>query len=238
MKKATNLFYLAVLIIQLAIKPVEAQPLNFGEGWMVGISGGALTYFGTISSFKSGESLAQSFNKDSEFGMSYMFGKMVTRTFSLKAVYLNGKMKGVNNDLAFRFTNNLDEIGLYADLSLIKLFQPRYNGRLNPYVNIGGGFLQVDSYRNRIPDDIINDIAVSESAVFLTTGLGVKYDINLNWKVDLYGGFRATDSDLIDSTLSDNGINDMYSFISIGIVYILIPPAYTKTSRGMPCPDW
>ncbi len=238
MKKATNLFYLTILFFQLAIRPVEAQPLNFGEGWMVGINAGTLTYFGTISSYKNSESLSQSFSEDSEFGMSYMFGKMVTRTFSLKAVYLNGKMKGINNNLAYRFTNNLDEIGLFADLSLIKIFKPRYNGRLNPYINIGGGFLQVDSYRDRIPDDIVDEIAVSESAAFITAGLGAKYDINLNWKVDLYGGLRATDSDMIDATPSDNGPNDMYSFISIGIVYILIPPAYTKNSRGMPCPDW
>lgn len=232
-----KIILMLLMVIQLS-KETEAQPLAFGEGWMIGLNAGAVTFFGTLSHYENGDGLTESFKRDSDFGMSYMFGKMISRGVSLRANYLSAHMKGSNSSLAYSFTNKLDEVSFNADLSLIRLFIPRYIGRIDPYFTVGGGFLQVDTYRERIPDDFMSEIAINESAMFLTTGLGIKYEINTNWKIDLYGGLRATDSGLIDATTATDGVNDMYSWISAGVVYVLVPAASGKSSRGMPCPDW
>ncbi len=232
---------IVLITIFMALFPqddMNAQPLAFGEGWMIGLNAGAVTFLGTLSHYENGEGLAESFRKDSDFGMSYMFGKMISRGVSVRANYLSAHMKGSNASLAYSFKNKLDEVSLNVDLSLLRLFIPRYLGRIDPYLNIGGGFLQVDTYRERIPSDFMSELAVNESAMFLTAGLGIKYELNTNWKIDLYGGMRATDSGLLDATIASDGVNDMYSWISAGIVYVLVPAASGRSSRGMPCPDW
>lgn len=91
-----------------------------------------------------------------------------------------------------------------------------------------------------ISDPSILSIATSDmrSEPVLIAGLGLDYKLRRNWISTLRLNMRTTQNDRLDAHQGTaTNINDYYTYLSIGMVY-LISPANGSFEKDYPCSPW
>lgn len=126
------------LLILISINS-QAQIYPAKAGWMVGVQGGMVSFFGDLGVYD--RNPVKKLSQESDVGFSFMVGKQLSPLISVKAGYLNGKMKGSNPELKFAFTSKFTELSLTTELNLTKLISRSSDSRLNALAVLGIGHL-------------------------------------------------------------------------------------------------
>ncbi len=233
--------WLPTLLILLTLN-LQAQIYPAGEGWMVGVQGGMVSFFGDLSFHD--KNPVKKLTKESDVGYSFMVGKQLGSFISVKAGYLNGHMRGSNPELKYAFTSKFSELNLTTELNLTKLIARSSDSRLNALALLGIGALTgkatKTSMNEGVSDPSIMSIETSDftSEPVLITGFGLDYNMNRNWKSELRLGMRTTRNDRLDAHQGTvTNTNDYYTYLSIGMTYI-ITPATRLFAEQYPCSPW
>lgn len=241
-----NLARPLVLIMMLVAVNTQAQTYPMEKGWMVGASGGMVSFFGDLSVHDN--SLLKKINDESDAGFSLMVGKQLGPLLSVKANYLKGRMKGSNPGLGYNFTNQFNEVSFTTELNLTKLIVPSSDSRLRCMVALGVGALngnarKVSSLLNTPDPDPLDpnmesQLSNFQSVVVLVTGAGVDYKLSKHWRSSLWMSMHTTRNDELDGHLGTSTmVNDHFSYLSLGLTYV-ISPAGNALAQGYPCSPW
>ncbi len=240
-KSLTSLWIPGLLI--LLTMNLQAQIYPAKDGWMVGVQGGMVSFFGDLSVHD--RNPVKKLSEESDFGFSFMVGKQLSRLISVKAGYLNGKMKGSNPELNSAFTSEFSEISFTTELNLTKLIVPSSNSRLNAVAVLGIGAIAGTVTKTLMTDGISDpSILPSETSDIkaepvLITGLGLDYKLSRHWISAMRLGMRTTGIDNIDAHqgTADNNANDYYTYLSVGVIYV-ISPVNGLSYKDYPCSPW
>lgn len=222
---------------------LQAQVYPAKEGWMVGVQGGMVSFFGDLSVYDTNP--VKKLTKESDIGFSFMVGKQLGSLLSAKASYLNGRMRGAHPELNYAFTGKFSEINLTTELSLTKLIARSSDSRWNALAVLGIGAFSGTATKTPMNVALISDPSVLStetsdinSQPVLITGLGLDYNLKRNWISTLRLGMRTTGHDRLDA--HEGAVtkkNDYYTYLSIGITYI-ISPATGIFAKDYPCSPW
>lgn len=89
------------------------------------------------------------------------------------------------------------------------------------------------------PSILSSETSDIKSEPVLITGLGLDYKLSKNWISELRLGMRTTRNDSLDGHQgsSDGNANDYYTYLSIGMTYI-ISPGTRLYAEQYPCSPW
>ncbi len=232
-----NLYFrLSIILIALAFSPnLYSQIYSLDKGWLAGIHGGAVSFYGDLSlhDWNPGKKLSE----ESKLGNGLFIGKQINRVFTLKAKYLNGSMKGSNSALGYSFKSDFKEYSIVSETSLLDLITQKNDSRFKYLLLLGGGFMNAKPVRYTSFNDT-KEVAPELKETVLTAGLGVDYKLSRSLFLGVQADLHSTWSDKLDvyegtATMKD----DYYSYLSLNITYIFNPTG-RSFAEAMPCSPW
>lgn len=233
-----------LLVLFVTTQPVYSQVYGIRDSWNYGLKIGLASFFGDLSVHDFNP--IRKITDESDFTIGFQIGKSLNASIDLKITYQHGNMKGSNPEMDMYFTNKFNEIALESAVSLSRIVWPETRSRFNLTLNAGLGLIQYRSIKYKLSD---NSYLSSEGynpqkepegdaslAMVFPVGAGLNYTINSHWIISGDFAFRLHNKDLLDSQIGETDIDDRYSIISIGIIYV-VNPVKIRLRRSMNCPD-
>jgi len=220
---------IALLFISLisTCGTANAQSYRFNENWLIGANGGATSFFGDLSVYDSKP--IDKLSEESDLAYSIFIGKQVSPVFAIKLGYLSGNLKGRNEAFQMYFNNSFHEIYLTTDISFFRILFPYNNSPIDFYATGGIGSLESHAVKRQIIDNAIveeqelnffNTESISNSTV-IKAGIGFNYKMGDKWNAGTEVVVMLSGNDLLDAQMGNTGINDYYSYISVGLSYLI-----------------
>jgi outer membrane protein OmpA-like peptidoglycan-associated protein len=210
---------LVILLFLMSINLLNAQVPKWEAGGLLGIS----QYQGDV-------------NNLGTKGLNPAFGLLLrrhfTNQFALRGNLLFGKLSGKDSDLAshavrgFTFSSPMTEISLIGEYDF--LGKKRYNSegifskKVTPFIFTGVGAVvglkQTVNYNEAKTTATASKIAQDKASTktsftSLPIGLGVRFDVNETWAVNLEVGKRYTFSDVVDKVKETGNPNKNDTYI-------------------------
>lgn len=204
-----------------------AQTYGFNENWLIGVNGGATSFFGDLSVYDSKP--LEKLSVESDLAYSLFFGKQLSPVFEIKLGYLSGNLKGRNEAFQMYFNNSFNEIYLTTDISFSRLLFPYNNSPFDFYATGGLGSLESHAVKRQITDNAIVeeqylnffDTESYSNSTVVKAGVGLNYKMGNKWNAATEVIVILAGNDLLDAQMGNTGTNDYYSYISIGLNYII-----------------
>jgi hypothetical protein len=228
---------------------VRAQPAAMPK-WEVGLRAGPYIYQGDLA-----PSVFGSF-KEIDAGFSLAASRILDRSLALRTSLtvagLRGDDRKYNNEAwrqarALLFNTSVVELAETVVWDILGNNDNRARTRFSPYLlaGLGYSFLRVNRDASRfdssyfsghpvILDGLRADLArnTPRGVLVLPVGVGVRYTLAPAWSVNLEADYRFSETDYLDgfSKVGNDGRNDHYYSISVGLIYTFLP------GEGIKCP--
>jgi hypothetical protein len=221
-----TLLFAQFLIILFLHNPAQAQSFNWQKNFSIGISGGVSSFYGDLSVYDR-QPLKKIIN-ESDVAIGISIGHQLSSVLSLNLSYVDGKLKGKNDELKHYFNSDYSEASIASHISISRLMFPQRIGRVELYSTTGIGLLLFHSIERQILDNsstieqesnIANEIKMNTPVLKL--GMGFNYEVSNRLNLSSEIAFRVTGNDMIDAHEGSTGIKDYYSVVSIGLTYVL-----------------
>lgn len=222
---------------------IQAQSYSADKGWMVGVNGGFVSFFGDLSIHDN--DILLKLKNESDVGFSLMAGKQFSPSISVNINYLKGRMQGINPGLKSFFISSFNEISLSTELNMISLLSPSSETHFRAICMIGVGLLN-SSVTNTSQNLMLPDAgqpnlqyvsAVSLEPV-LVSGIGIDYSLSTHLRSTLRLSIHNTRNDKLDGYEGTaTTANDHYTFVTVGLVYS-ITPGRNSFVQAYPCSPW
>ncbi|MBN2237674.1 MAG: hypothetical protein JW729_08935 [Bacteroidales bacterium] len=238
MNKLISTSLIALLLFAVSIQS-QAQRNNWNGPLSFGVSSGAAVYKGDLSDANANPWLP--FSKDVNFSMAGFFAKELG-PFNLRFQMTLGGLKGYDFRADERFSNNFYEYNGIVTVNINHLI--KLNNYENPGYNFyflaGYGMLRYSSYLTDISQfTLLEEIGYAKigRANSMIGGAGVK--INVVDKVNFLAEFtyHITNNDDLDAKI-ENGDNDNFYYVSVGITYDLLGNSKGSSSRSRKSLRW
>jgi outer membrane protein OmpA-like peptidoglycan-associated protein len=182
------------------------------RNWSIGLHGG-LTYANT--------DIATSDFSQRKPGFGARITKSLTHNFALQGNFFTGKIAGENKDLSF--TNDLKwEASLNVVLTIGNLTFIDKTNRINLYGFFGYGYLSYGepqvTWKQR--GDSLSTLP-AKSIPVIPFGAGIKYHFSDRFVLQGEYSLHTTSEDEIDGRTVNLSENDYYTYINLGLTYIL-----------------
>lgn len=206
--------------------------------WFIGANGAMISFFGDLST-KDYNPVSKT-KTESDFGAGITIGRELHNLLSISAFLTSGQMRGNNPQLNYHFNSTINEISFLLNFNISNALLNNFSFPVMFYLTPGYGFLQFESIKRQIDNDVIVNEkdepdpdfkGVVRSANFFIGGIGASYSLSDNLSVTAGLGFRFTKSDLLDSHIGSTRINDRYSILSLGVIYKLTTRANQRAVR-------
>jgi len=240
--KPCRLWVLTMML--LAGISVQAQQYNAGDGWILGVSGGVVSFYGDLSI--NDDDPLMTLTTESDAGFSATLTKQLGSLIAVKAGLLAGSMRGHNPDLKSSFKSDFNELSLMADLNITRLIAPSYNMRFRTVAFAGLGL--INSSVTKTPDfstspekgspDNGPQVLNVKSEPVLVSGVGLDYAITRKLKVAMQLSLHTTRTDALDAHVgTSTSANDHYTYLSAGLLWVI---TYHNNSlvQSYPCSPW
>lgn len=227
---------LVVVLMAVSGGTLKAQPYSINNGWMMGAGAGMVSFYGDLSVHDL--TIGEKINTESN-PATYLFGgKLISPVFSVKTSLLNGKMRGSNEDFDQSFTNHFYELSLSGSMCVTELMFPDNKGRLDIFVTGGLGYIHSLAVNSQIVNEKgLLPVSTETAALAKIISLEVQYSLSRRLRICGSLSSRYTNSDMIDGYTGSTGINDHYTFHSLGVVYVM-----NSSVKGyyamLPCSPW
>ncbi len=223
----------------------RAQLYDLYSGWYLGANSGIVSYFGDLSVYDLNP--ANKIRYESRFVAGLTAGKSLNQWIDLEMNFDFGGLKGSNKSNDLLFTGSFTELTINGHINLSRIiFQQKYQ-RFQFYLSGGAGTIFFRSSKSRISDKAyVSSIGKNSSgdkegspgiAAVFPAGILLSFDLGKSLVLTSRFAFRMPDNDLLDAHAGSTGINDRYSFTTIGFLY-RFPPVRTDKSGPLPCPEF
>lgn len=227
------------LIIQLFPTSTQAQSFNWQQNFTLGISGGASSFYGDLSVYD--RQPLKKVTKESDLSYGISVGHQLSSVLSLNVSYIDGRLKGKNNELLHYFNSDFKEASIASHISISHMLFPYRTGRADIYTTTGIGLMRFHSIERHIlennnTDDQESNIAIeteSETPI-IKLGVGCNFEVNTHLNISTEIAFRVTGNDMIDAHKGSTGIKDYYSIFSIGLSYVF-NRSRSYSDYSLPC---
>lgn len=218
---------------------------DFQSGWYLGANAGIASYFGDISFYDLDP--VNKIRHESRFVSGLTAGKSLNQWIDLEMNFYHGGLSGSNHNNDLYFTGNFTEMTLNGHISLSRIILNQANQRFQVHLSIGAGSIFFRSSKSRISDNTyVSSVGLNSSgnkegspgiATVFPAGILLSFDLNKSLVIRSRFAFRMPDDDLLDAHAGSTGINDRYSFATIGFIYRL-PSVRHDKSGPLPCPEF
>lgn len=228
--------FLSILMFQIS---AQGQSNGWQKDFMISINGGVSSFYGDLSVYD--RQPVKKLANESDAVLGITVGRQLSSVLSLNASYIDGRLKGKNDEWKFYFNSDFREFTLSPNISLSQLLQPYRGSRLEVFTTTGIGLLKFHSVERHILDNNSSqeqsnniDNEVKSLTPVIKLGIGCNYEINNCWDISTELAFRVTGNDMIDAHIGSTGINDYYSVFSIGLSYVF-NRSRNYSGYSMPC---
>lgn len=211
------------LFIFIFTNQTSAQGTSWSGPLSFGVSTGAAVYMGDLTDANANPWLP--FSKDVNFSVAGFFAKELG-PLSLRFQMNLGGLKGYDYRADERFSNNFYEYNGSVSLNINHLIH--LNDYRNPGYNfylLGGyGMMRYSSYLTDLSQTTtIREIGYAKIGRANTIILGAGVKVNIADRINFLGEFTThlSNNDDID-TIIENGDNDSYYYISLGLSYDIL----------------
>lgn len=220
-------FGLIFILLTSTVGITYAQTFGIKENWLIGVNGGTSSFFGDLSVYDSKP--VEKLSEESDLAYSIFVGKQISQVFTIKLGYLSGELKGSNEAFQLYFNNSFNELYLTGDISLSRMLFPYNDSPFDLYAIGGIGSLKSHAVKRQITDNAIVeeheinffDTESISNSIIAKTGLGLNYKLGDKWNATSEVVFMLTGNDMLDAQAGNTGINDYYSYISVGLSYVI-----------------
>jgi|GEM_PF-915060 len=239
-----TLIILLFFVAQLAEydNMLSAQNSQLQKNLIIGITPGAVSYFGDLSVYD-----FEPINKlsnESGLAIDFYVGKKIERYFEFGVSATFGKVSSAKPEADTKFHSSFAEYEFLVRASLADFILPYRSLGIDFGLLTGVGISHNRSASYRISDNSIilsngldadrNRNGKAQNDPHLIVGYYIAWSINNNWIVEhkMSGKFLTTDN--FDSFIGSTGINDRLIFTGLGVKYV-INPSFTMKYRDLPC---
>lgn len=214
----------SIILLLPILTSAQSETENPWKAWSVNVNGGVSLCYGDVQNYR----FYKVFENNSEwrFGGGIMLQKQFNPYFTLRGQLFYGELSGTKRKSNIWFEGDLFEMSLSGKLDFINLiFGPKVR-KFSFYGMLGIGIVQ---WRTSLMDFTTNDqiggngnmgggINGRTLETVIPFGLGVDYNINERWVLNLEGSLRPVNSDVLDG--KSGGFQfDFYSYNFIGVTY-------------------
>lgn len=232
---------LVLLILILGIFPATAQVNPIHNNWLISGNAGLVSFFGDLSIYDDQADKKLTEESHTAFGISA--GKQISPLIIISLDYLHGSMKGSRPSFEYYFENEFNEWMLYLDFNLWQLILNKPDSRFKVFGKTGAGIIGYKTTKRHLTSNLIVEENVPENnaiagevntSPIISAGFGLHYALTGKWIVKSEFVGRLTRTDALDGHKGSTEVNDRYSFISLGLTYV-INPRGSSYKRYSPC---
>lgn len=225
-KKTVLLFCMFLFgTISLSAQSDEIKA-EFEPNFQVGVNGGTSLFFGDIKQYQWWPTGNYVSERNLAGGITLNYQAKPSITIRLQGMY--GQLSGVRREWKTYFESDYFETNINALINLNNLFGKYRSDRfLSVYGTFGLGLMQYNtSVKILGTDEVIKQLGHGYGSgikgrtlqgVFMY-GLGLNFNVNNNWDIQLETSNRVMDSDMLDGMTSGYPL-DTYNYTSLGVTY-------------------
>ena len=199
---------------------------EFEPNFQVGVNGGTSLFFGDIKQYQWWPTGNYVSERNLAGGITLNYQAKPSITIRLQGMY--GQLSGVRREWKTYFESDYFETNINALINLNNLFGKYRSDRfLSVYGTFGLGLMQYNtSVKILGTDEVIKQLGHGYGSgikgrtlqgVFMY-GLGLNFNVNNNWDIQLETSNRVMDSDMLDGMTSGYPL-DTYNYTSLGVTY-------------------
>ena len=218
-----SMFLFGAIFLSAQNKVIKAE---FEPNFQVGINGGTSLFFGDIKQYQWWPTADYVSERNLAGGITLNYQAKPSITIRLQGMY--GQLSGTRREWKTYFESDYFETNINALINFNNLFGKYRSDRfLSVYGTFGLGLMQYNtSVKILGTDEVIQKVGHGSGSgingrtlqgVFMY-GLGLNFNVNNNWDIQLETSNRVMDSDMLDGMTSGYPL-DTYNYTSLGVSY-------------------
>ncbi len=238
-KLIVSTFY--ALIISLLLVPAQGKAQwggyhAFATDWEINLHLGMTSFYGDVTDNKNriynNSPFHRYFYEDRGLAYGVMLRKNMTPYYSLRGVFLRGKIYGSSDRYKLYFNAVTNHYYLGANLNLSTLMLGVDDNRpWELYAFAGIGFNDsrtwlYDATTNELkstngfgPERWLRSTEGMARATTIPFGLGFSYEIHDNWSFNVETSIHGVNTDRLDAYVSDDTKTEGFGYSSLGVTY-------------------
>lgn len=199
---------------------------KFQRNFQVGINAGTSLFFGDIKQYQYWPTANYVSERNLGYGITVNYQAKPSITLRLQGMY--GQLSGTRREWNTYFLNDYIETNLNTIVDFNNLFGIYRSDRfLSVFGSIGIGLMQYNtSVRILSTDEVIKQVGHGYGSGIggrtlqgvMMFGMGLNFNVNNNWDIQLETSNRMMDSDMLDGQISGYPL-DVYNYTSVGVTY-------------------